>query len=42
MSAGLIGNKAAPFFRAIGGNITAIVSDVGETPVLEDLIGGLV
>ena len=38
---GLIGNKAAPFFRAIGGNITAIVSDVGETPVLSDLIGGI-
>ena len=38
---GLIGNKAAPFFRAIGGNITAIVSDVGETPVLADLIGGI-
>ena len=38
---GLIGNKAAPFFRAIGGNITAIVSDVGEAPVLADLIGGI-
>ena len=38
---GLIGNKAAPFFRSIGGNITAIVSDVGETPVLADLIGGI-
>ena len=38
---GLIGNKAAPFFRAIGGNIISIVSDVGETPVLADLIGGI-
>ena len=38
---GLIGNKAAPFFRAIGGNITAIVPDVGEAPVLADLIGGI-
>jgi F-type H+-transporting ATPase subunit gamma len=38
---GLIGNKAAPFFRAIGGNITAIVSDVGESPLLADLIGGI-
>ena len=38
---GLIGNKAAPFFRAIGGHITAIVSDVGETPALADLIGGI-
>jgi len=38
---GLIGNKAAPFFRAIGGNIAAIVSDVGETPILADLIGGI-
>ena len=38
---GLIGNKAAPFFRAIGGNIAAIVSDVGESPVLANLIGGI-
>lgn len=38
---GLIGNKAGPFFRSIGGNITAVLTDVGEKPVLADLIGGI-
>ncbi|MEQ8691739.1 MAG: ATP synthase F1 subunit gamma, partial [Pseudomonadales bacterium] len=38
---GLIGNKAGPFFRSVGGNIIAIMNDVGEQPVLEDLIGGI-
>ena len=38
---GLIGNKAAPFFRSIGGNIKAVMNDVGEQPALEDLIGGI-
>lgn len=38
---GLIGNKAISFFRSIGGNIKATVSDVGEQPVLSDLIGGV-
>ena len=38
---GLIGNKAAPFFRSVGGNIKAVLNDVGETPSLDDLIGGI-
>ena len=38
---GLIGNKAGPFFRSVGGNIKAVMNDVGETPSLEDLIGGV-
>ncbi|NKC00445.1 MAG: F0F1 ATP synthase subunit gamma [Pseudomonadales bacterium] len=38
---GLIGNKAGPFFRSMGGNIKAVMNDVGETPGLEDLIGGI-
>ncbi|MCZ6710635.1 MAG: F0F1 ATP synthase subunit gamma [Gammaproteobacteria bacterium] len=38
---GLIGNKAAAFFRSVGGNITAAINNVGETPVLADLIGGI-
>ena len=38
---GLIGNKAGPYFRSIGGNVKAVMNDVGETPGLEDLIGGI-
>ena len=38
---GLIGNKAESFFRSVGGNIRATINDVGETPVLSDLIGGI-
>jgi len=38
---GLIGNKAGPFFRSVGGNIKAVMNDVGEAPNLEDLIGGI-
>lgn len=37
----LIGNKAAAFFRAVGGNVVAALHNVGETPVLADLIGGV-
>ena len=37
----LIGNKAAAFFRSVGGNVTAAVSNVGETPVLAELIGSI-
>ena len=37
----LIGNKAAAFFRALGGNVVAAINEVGEQPVLEDLIGGI-
>ncbi len=38
---GLIGNKAAAFFKSIGGNVLASVHNVGETPQLADLIGGI-
>ncbi|MEM9621241.1 MAG: F0F1 ATP synthase subunit gamma [Pseudomonadota bacterium] len=38
---GLIGNKAGPFFRSVGGNIKAVMNDVGESPGLSDLIGGI-
>ena len=38
---GLIGNKAGPFFRSVGGNIKAVMNNVGEQPKLEDLIGGI-
>ena len=38
---GLIGNKAGPFFRSVGGNIRAVMNDVGETPAMADLIGGI-
>jgi F-type H+-transporting ATPase subunit gamma len=38
---GLIGNKAQPFFRAVGGNIKAVMGDVGEKPDLASLIGGV-
>jgi F-type H+-transporting ATPase subunit gamma len=38
---GLIGNKAEGFFRAVGGNIKATMTNVGEYPALADLIGGI-
>ena len=38
---GLVGNKAPPFFKSVGGNIKAVMNDVGENPSLEDLIGGI-
>ncbi|MCZ6618847.1 MAG: F0F1 ATP synthase subunit gamma [Gammaproteobacteria bacterium] len=38
---GLIGNKAAGFFRSVGGNIVAALTNVGESPVVSDLIGGI-
>ena len=37
----LIGNKAASFFRSVGGNVAAAVNGLGETPRVEDLIGGI-
>ena len=37
----LVGNKAAQFFRAVGGNVAAAIGDLGETPALADLIGGV-
>lgn len=38
---GLVGNKAASFFRSVGGNVTAAISGVGEVPTLSELIGGI-
>ncbi len=38
---GLVGNKAGPFFRSVGGNIKAVMNDVGESPTMTDLIGGV-
>ena len=37
----LIGNKAAAFFRAFGGNVVAAINEIGEQPVVEGLIGGV-
>lgn len=37
----LVGNKASAFFRSVGGNIVAALSNVGEEPAVEDLIGGI-
>ncbi len=38
---GLVGNKAAAFFRAVGGNVKAAMAPVGENPTLTELIGGI-
>ena len=38
---GLIGNKAGPYFRSVGANIVSVMPDVGETPAIADLIGGI-
>ncbi len=40
-SLGLIGKKAAGFFRSMGGDIISTVTNVGEIPTLEELIGGV-
>ena len=37
----LVGNKAAAFFRAFGGNVVAAINDIGEQPAVEMLIGGV-
>jgi F-type H+-transporting ATPase subunit gamma len=37
----LIGNKAAGFFRAYGGSIKAALTNVGDEPSVEKLIGGI-
>jgi F-type H+-transporting ATPase subunit gamma len=37
----LVGARAASFFRAFGGNVQAAISNVGENPQLEDLIGSI-
>ena len=40
-SLALIGNKAAAFFRSVGGNVAAAINQVGENPAVSDLIGGI-
>lgn len=37
----LIGNKAASFFRAVGGNIVSATGGIGEQPKMVDLIGAV-
>ncbi|MXW53743.1 MAG: F0F1 ATP synthase subunit gamma [Gammaproteobacteria bacterium] len=37
----LIGNKAASFFRSVGGNVVAAINGVGEVPEVESLVGSL-
>ena len=37
----LVGGKAAAFFSSYGGNVIAAVRDIGEEPVIADLIGGV-
>ena len=37
----LIGAKSAAFFNSYGGNVISAVRDLGEEPVLADLIGGV-
>ena len=38
---GLIGNKAAGFFRSVGGDVRSVLAPVGEYPVVSELIGGI-
>ena len=40
-SLALVGNKAAGFFRSVGGNVVAAINNVGENPEVESLIGGI-
>jgi F-type H+-transporting ATPase subunit gamma len=37
----LIGNKAQAFFRSFGGDVRAAISNVGDDPSVEKLIGGI-
>lgn len=36
----LVGNKAAGFFKRLGGNILALMHHLGDAPSLQNLIGG--
>lgn len=38
---GLIGNKAAAFFRSVGGNVVSAITGIGEVITLSELIGGI-
>lgn len=37
----LIGTKAVSFFKAVGGNVTATKTGLGDQPAVEDLIGAV-
>ena len=37
----VIGSKGAAFFRSYGGNVVAAISNLGEQPALNDLIGSV-
>ncbi len=37
----LIGSKAQSFFRSVGGNVLASVTNLGEEPSIDDLIGSI-
>jgi F-type H+-transporting ATPase subunit gamma len=37
----VIGNKGASFFRSYGGNVIAAISNLGEEPSINDLIGSI-
>lgn len=37
----LIGAKASGFFKSYGGNVVAAIRDIGEDPLVSDLIGGV-
>lgn len=37
----VIGNKAASFFRSVGGNVIAAINGIGEKPTPQELVGGI-
>src|SRR5262245_36873887 len=37
----LIGNKAALFFKSFGGQVNAMLNNLGDVPTIESLIGGI-
>jgi F-type H+-transporting ATPase subunit gamma len=37
----LIGNKAASFFRSYGGDVKAMLNNLGDRPAVDALIGGI-
>ncbi|HET6472543.1 MAG TPA: F0F1 ATP synthase subunit gamma, partial [Pseudomonadales bacterium] len=37
----LVGNKAGAFFRSYGGQVNAMLSNLGDVPTIESLIGGI-
>lgn len=36
-----VGAKAIAFFNSVGGNVTSVVRDIGESPTVAQLIGGV-